>query len=793
MDAQRRAEITEWDAREFSDGFSGLRAFADRGFSGAVTDGAGWLFLYDGRVVGAVETTLEAFAEASGTAYEAPHESLPVLFAMQAAGGEPRAQYYTNDTPLSQADQKLSQGGFTGYIELSENVLSGDYYVAYTAGESMPVAFVGNARRLETGDEAFSLADDEVGIYTVYEADITVREIPSETSDDAEESDGSAENDVTDEEPDTDAAEDQAVEGAERHSDTGTDTTNATNSRSDTTSSGDEATDTAESSATTVEHDGTPSDATERSDSGDDPTAADTSTPAERSDSTPTQPARQSGQSAKQPGQQPGPDGQHEPESGARASQSTSPRSSGNDEQQSQTRPAEENGQSVADSADDVFSEEAEWREQKSIPALDPAAAGDPEDERNAPDRNRHSGGGDAASSSGATTATQHGTRQSTDPQRSINTHQPTETRQGADAQQRGDENTTERSEPAPRTPRESTTSDGTTSDGTAASTAGTDRVEQLESALEAATAERDSLAAERDTVVSERDELAAKNEELTAEIEQLERDIDSLREERNRLREELSTAQERLPKTDRTISATEARQGTNLFIRYDSKGGATLEDAHNGSVERDALRENLKIEHHTSFETDGLAVDGRPFGEFLHDTIEFGFTRWLVEDLPFEVSETGNQSTLRDLYDALPRVDRAEIDGAVSIIMMEDGEETREQRNFDLVLRDRMGNPLFVAELNDSRDPTAEGTLESLVSSGRDIAESNDSFAAAFAVTESFFEPGALETASDAVGGGLFSRSKRSSFVKLSRKQGYHLCLVEARDGGFHMTLPDL
>ncbi|CDK40903.1 uncharacterized protein BN903_32 [Halorubrum sp. AJ67] len=185
--------------------------------------------------------------------------------------------------------------------------------------------------------------------------------------------------------------------------------------------------------------------------------------------------------------------------------------------------------------------------------------------------------------------------------------------------------------------------------------------------------------------------------------------------------------------------------------------------------------------------------MDGRPFAEFLEDTIEYGFTRWLVEDLPFEVRGTGNEGTLRDLYDALPEVDRAEIGGTVSIELREGGEETREQRTFDLVLRDRMGHPLFVADLNDSRDPTPEGTLESLVGNGRDIAESNETFAGAFAVTESFFEPGALETASDAVGGGLFSRSKRASFVKLSRKQGFHLCLVEARDGGFHMTVPDL
>ncbi|EMA69135.1 hypothetical protein C461_05872, partial [Halorubrum aidingense JCM 13560] len=45
MDAQRRAEITGWDAREFSGGFSGLRRLVNREFSGAVTDGMGWLFV----------------------------------------------------------------------------------------------------------------------------------------------------------------------------------------------------------------------------------------------------------------------------------------------------------------------------------------------------------------------------------------------------------------------------------------------------------------------------------------------------------------------------------------------------------------------------------------------------------------------------------------------------------------------------------------------------------------------------------------------------------------------------
>ena len=100
MDAQRRAEITGWDAQEFSDGFAELRRLADRELSGAVTNGTGWLFVFEGRVVGTVGADLDAFADASGTIYQAPADVLPVLFAMQERGGEPRAQYYTNDTAL---------------------------------------------------------------------------------------------------------------------------------------------------------------------------------------------------------------------------------------------------------------------------------------------------------------------------------------------------------------------------------------------------------------------------------------------------------------------------------------------------------------------------------------------------------------------------------------------------------------------------------------------------------------------------------------------------------------------
>ncbi|MFT4923272.1 MAG: hypothetical protein ACI8XM_002498, partial [Haloarculaceae archaeon] len=108
-------------------------------------------------------------------------------------------------------------------------------------------------------------------------------------------------------------------------------------------------------------------------------------------------------------------------------------------------------------------------------------------------------------------------------------------------------------------------------------------------------------------------------------------------------------------------------------------------------------------------------------------------------------------------------------------------------------VLRDRMGNPLLVANLNDSREAASESMMERLITSAEHVGQSSDDLAAAFLVTRSFFEPPALETASEATRGGILNRGKQKSFVNLSRKRGYHLCLVEARNQNFHLAVPEL
>jgi len=134
--------------------------------------------------------------------------------------------------------------------------------------------------------------------------------------------------------------------------------------------------------------------------------------------------------------------------------------------------------------------------------------------------------------------------------------------------------------------------------------------------------------------------------------------------------------------------------------------------------------------------------------------------------------------------------VDRAELDGTVEV----ETEEETVSRSFDVVLRDRMGEPLVVAELNAEREPVTGDEMQALVDATTDVREGTDDLSAAMYVTASFFEPPALETAAEETGGGGFlSRSDKESYVKVGRKDGYHLCLVEDRNDAFHLTVPEL
>lgn len=195
MDEGIAGAVADWDGRPFSGGYRGLQGLVDREFSGAVEVAECWLLLINGRIIGVYEeyegsdgprqepTDIERIEGASGTAYEAPHDALPLLFTMQARGGEVVARNPTKDRPLEEIHRELEQDGFTGYLVLSEHVLSGEYYVVYQGGRSMSVAFIGGARRLKTDEEAFERAKKEVGIYEVRAVRLEVTDVPEPTDD----------------------------------------------------------------------------------------------------------------------------------------------------------------------------------------------------------------------------------------------------------------------------------------------------------------------------------------------------------------------------------------------------------------------------------------------------------------------------------------------------------------------------------------------------------------------------------------------------------------------------------
>ncbi|PSP54795.1 hypothetical protein BRC82_08675 [Halobacteriales archaeon QS_1_67_19] len=755
METRTVEQVKSWNTRSFADGFAGLRELSDGEFSGAVRAGGAWLFMLNGRIIGVYGGSLDDFDGADGTAYAAPHPSLPLLFSMREKGGDTQAKYYTNDTPLSEVDSTLSEGKFTGYIELSENVLSGDYYVTYYGGRSMSVAFVGASEQVVTGEEAFERADDEVGIYEVRDVDLEVTDVPEpETPDESAGATGGA---AVDETPDRSAREQEQTARDQTESTSGRDASRPTGTAA---SQPDRAATRRETASDTAggrvdsDQSGTArtdaSTATEADTAGGTQAGAETdrtaggtaaSEAAEQSSAATSNPSLDAAESAT--------GGQAETTVDATESPTADraePTPTATDAETAESPGTDERGTEPDDSG--ALSEEETWRETTTIPSLDPDRSEGPAEESES-DKRATAGNGAAGGSA-------------------VTADSPTG---------RADRGSSDRSAAAAQSRSQSRSGSQSAGEGAAEADEGSGEVRELRSQLEQRTQQVQTLRDRLSDVESERDELR--------------RERDALRQEVERLEAKLETASAGgAGSSGARLSPAEAFAGTNLFVRYQSKGEATLEEAAAGDADPEAVNANLQLEHHTQFDADGAEVEGEPFESFLTDSFEYRFATWIVEELLYEIRDTGHRGALRDLYEALPAIDRVDLHGSVDAGA--DDEDTREE-SFDVIMRDRMGNPLLVADLNGDREPTTGEMMGSLVDAASGVAETHEELVGAFQVTESFFEPEALETAETATSGGFLSREKRESFVKLSRKRGYHLCLVESRSGGFHLNVPEL
>ena len=836
--------VDGWEQQSFADGYRGLGELADADFSGVVRAGGADLYMTKGTVVGIEDGSIEDFEGASGTAYRAPSPALPLLAVMQSRGDEVRAKYYTEDTPMAEVDETLSEGGFTGYVELSENVLSGDYYLVYHQGRSMSVAFVGNSQQLVDGEEAFETANDEVGIYEVRPAEVDAVDIPEPEEPDPEPESGAgteagaaagtaAGADADDDEPQegSDDAPDLGVGAAGGEPDAGSGLGGPSDTGPDRTgASGDDGAGTVDAGATgdagaeseavetreipgedsgspqtpadgRVEADAEPDrtesgaapggDRPDRPESGRPPEDAEPDTGAGYGAGARSRERDEEG--AGREGDGASPDRERDEAAAGRGraerrpagadtsepeAERTEPDRQPVDEQGSHGPTAATAGAAGGSGADAQQAGEGAGvaLETRSVPSLDPERTSAPE--RAGGDAGPGAVPGAGAGSSRKTaagsspTADRAGPEPETDPGREQRVHEPGDSRSSG-------------TEPDGAEPEQEAASTGADLDAEGETEVTADlrerledreaEVERLETELAEATERREELETQLAEVREERDELAAEVERLETELERVEEEFD------------VATG------ASQRLTPAEALEGTDLFVRYRSKNGTTLADAHDGDGRREDVTENLRLEQHTQFDASEVSVDGQDYDAFVRNRVEYQFVTWLVEDLLFEVRDTGGADGLVDLYDALPDVDRAELNGTVAVRYTEDGTEQRDQETFDIVLRDRMGDPLFVANLNDSRQGATEGMMERLITAAERVGGSKDTLAGAFLVTESFFEPEALETAAEATKGGLLSRDKRRSFVNLSRKRGYHLCLVEARNQNFNLAVPEL
>lgn len=802
--------VEDWDERSFTGGYHTLAEFEDSEFSGVVRAGGAELFLTKGTAVGIRNGTIEDFEDASGTAYVAPSPALPLLAIMQETSDEVRAEYYSEKTAIAEVDSTLSDGGFTGYVELSDNVLSGDYYQVYHGGTSMSVGFIGQSARLVDGDEAFETANDEVGIYQVYPAEIDVIEIPADSTPSGGSSTPATGDDTTtgvDDGPETHetSTESETSMGADDTADA-TQATEATNTAS-TPQSGEVATDTTQEPEAP---NGDPAEVTEHGDA-ESSTAADSPTtdqqPPERQTEDATTDQRDDGgptpqSEPRQDTRDPQIEPRREPETDERRETATQSPQEHSAQDQGRGRRDTDSRQSAETSGSEIAEEEYSGGspsrssdgldtglETKAIPSLDPTRTVEQDDTgpppatpQNQGSETQHSpdsqgqSATDAGQSARGSPRTQTAGKQVTD-----RSHQPSTTdatRQSAESE----------------SPRSTGQSGQAAPDSDPA--VRPERLQELEAELDERETEIDRLESELDRKTTEHedtkgrlDAVREERDELQAEVGRLESELDEVETELERLETQFGAATD----TERRMTPPEALAQTDLLPRYDSKGDATLEKAHSGSHRAEDVVDNLNILTNPQFEEDSVSVGGQTYREFIESTLEYRFVKWVIRDLLFEIRETGHEKSLRNLYDAIPDINRIDLDGVVDVVYSQDGQETRSQESFDIVFRDRMGEPLVVANLNDSRQEASQEMMETLVRSAERVGQSVDEFASAFLVTRGVFEPAALDTAEEATKGGLFNRDKRKSFVNLSRKKGYHLCLVEAPEENFSLLVPEL
>ena len=716
MDAH--SVVDDWDAAPFDGGFGGIGELKSRGFDGAIEADGTWLFLSDGEALAVVDDLdvdprpgdIDTFEGATGRQHEAPTAGVATVAAMLALGGEVRGTYFTDDTPLEAVDETLSGGGFTGYVELSENVLSGDYYYVYVDGAVEHVAFVGSEQLL-TGEEAESRAEGEVGIYDVVAVELPRPDVPEPESPP---------------EPDSEPEPTQtAGAGVGANADTDADVGTDTDADADLAVGSDSG------SGPSLYGDTTDSEPDPESDldSGSDADAA----------------------AEADPGTAGGTETEREVDTSWLERDDESDAGIGED-----NSVEGDDTESDASVEGDIFGS-ADAETTTEDPVTEDGAGGD-EERMDDEETGLDGATGDDTRRDDRGSASIAAIADDADGDIASNTDIDTDGDTGTDTHDDIDGDT----------------GTDTSADNEAEPTAPDPTVENTPTA---------ALEPSAESAPDRGDD--ARIGRYEARIEELEAKLESLRAERDALERRLESAD---APTGESMSPEAALAETRLFVRQRTRGEGALSDAHDGA-DRETVVSNLRIEYHTTFDDAGVSVAGEPFETWLRASDAYAFVEWLATELLFEIRAADRPEAIRPLYDALPDIDRI---GFEETIAVGDGTEGREI-GFDIVARDKSGHPLVVAAFDRGRDPTYADAVEPFVADATDVCAAHETLAGAVAITSSYFESDAMSVVGEATSSSLLSRSRYRSYVKLSRANGYHLCLVESREGSFNLTVPEL
>lgn len=192
---------------------------------------------------------------------------------------------------------------------------------------------------------------------------------------------------------------------------------------------------------------------------------------------------------------------------------------------------------------------------------------------------------------------------------------------------------------------------------------------------------------------------------------------------------------------------------------------------------------------------------DNRSVQGQIKNTLEFKFVRYFFSDYFFSIAETGNNVSMKKIWNNIPRVR--------TVKFYQKFHEGHVEHDFDIIMEDGSGNILF-AMRHTERAPKAY-EIDIFVKQLENIKHTlNDwgSLKAGIFISTSGFEEEALTSAKKvtATGAGVksvFGKMGGSKvpkmlvapkgFIRTENNGGFHLCLISQDDDSFEVDFPKL